>query len=706
MKTVKKSISFIMAFILVMVLCTSAAAKYSIETHSFMPTNISADNLDYVTDIINVPTEAQTGIPLNLTGTVLPTSAISQDIIWSIKDAGSTGATLEGSTLTAMASGKVVVTASIENGLPGDYAGAISFSNLPYALKKDGSLFTMADMPWSDSTVTQIGTEKDWASLAGGYNHTLAIKSDGSLWSWGSNYYGQLGDGTNIDRADPVQVGTDKDWVVAAASEFRSLAIKSDGSLWAWGYNGTGQLGDGTTIDSNIPIPVGTDKDWQQVAAGQQHSIALKTDGSLWGWDGYDYSQFGGMNTSVPIQIGLDKDWSVIKASGWQSIAQKTDGSLWTAWPLTLIQMGADSTWKSAAVGYNYSLAIKMDGSLWLWGDYNILIVRTGFAADDYPPFMQVGKDKDWVALAAGKQNPIALKKDGSLWVWGVNNIVYLDESYENYVYQISNECDEYGYPKFIIYDPIRISADTDWGQDKTYTKEFTIDVKDTLLLSITIDTMPDKAAYIVGESLDLTGLSVRALYSDGSYALVSGFTTDPLDGTVLDEIGSTLLNVNYSEGGITVATHTWITVKPLPVTLNGAISYQSSSTPAKVEFYDSEGALADRAETATNGSYSLTVQAGEFYTIKVSKPGYLKYTVNNYFVSAGHVIPNIDISQLAGDINGDGVVNAEDLTFLLAQFNKAPDEENNADIDGNGIVNAVDLTYLLAGFNKKDVIL
>ena len=102
------------------------------------------------------------------------------------------------------------------------------------------------------STPVQIGSDTNWQSIATGQDHSLAIKADGTLWTWGSNYHGQLGDGTTIERHSPVQIGSDTNWQsinTGGTHSFHSLATNTDGSLWAWGGNYFGKLGDGTTID-------------------------------------------------------------------------------------------------------------------------------------------------------------------------------------------------------------------------------------------------------------------------------------------------------------------------------------------------------------------------------------------------------------------------------------------------------------------------
>ena len=142
-----------------------------------------------------------------------------------------------------------------------------------------------------------------YTAIAGGEGHSLAIKTDGTLWAWGYNNTGQLGDGTKVDKNIPIKIGSG--YAMIAAGRFYSLAIKTDGTLWAWGANDTGQLGDGTNVNKNIPVQIGSG--YAAIAAGDGHSLAIKTDGTLWAWGFNNAGQLGdgtNVNKIIPVQIG------------------------------------------------------------------------------------------------------------------------------------------------------------------------------------------------------------------------------------------------------------------------------------------------------------------------------------------------------------------------------------------------------------------
>ena len=157
------------------------------------------------------------------------------------------------------------------------------------ALPMSGSVRTPRGCPWRQS----------W--------HTVAIKKDGTLWAWGHNYFGQLGNGTNRNSNTPVQIGTSAKWRSVSAGGEHTVAIKKDGTLWAWGQNDSGQLGNGTNTDSYTPIRIGEDTEWLSAAAGTGTHVAIKKDGTLWAWGLNQDGQLGNgtnKNSLTPVQIG------------------------------------------------------------------------------------------------------------------------------------------------------------------------------------------------------------------------------------------------------------------------------------------------------------------------------------------------------------------------------------------------------------------
>jgi alpha-tubulin suppressor-like RCC1 family protein len=187
------------------------------------------------------------------------------------------------------------------------------------ALKADGSLWAWGSNLWGElgdgsttarTSPVRIGTDGDWVAVATGSEHTVALKADGSLWSWGWNNAGQLGGGApyNEERHQPARVGPDSDWVAIAAGYEHSLALKADGTLWAWGHNWAGQLGDGTaTTARNVAVQIGG-PDWATISAGGNTSTAIRTDGTLWSWGLNWNGQVGDGTTDeirAPESIGL-----------------------------------------------------------------------------------------------------------------------------------------------------------------------------------------------------------------------------------------------------------------------------------------------------------------------------------------------------------------------------------------------------------------
>jgi alpha-tubulin suppressor-like RCC1 family protein len=303
----------------------------------------------------------------------------------------------------------------------------------------DGSTKTYIVTVSIDSPSSSLwGNNPGIRQATAGQFHTLAIKMDGSLWAWGQNDFGQLGDGSIIGKNAPIQIGTATDWgIVSASQNNTTAAIKADGSLWTWGWNGNGQLGDGSFINKSVPLRIGTDNNWANVKLGGIHVVAIKTDGSLWAWGDNVYGQLGdGSNIpkNTPVRVGTDNNWLSVAVGGIHNIAIKTDGSLW-AWGWngngqlgdvtnvnrnTPVRIGIDTDWVSVTAGTWHTMAIKTDGSLWAWGSNIYGELGNHFNNDVNTP-TRVGISTDWANVKSNGFSTIAIKTDGSLWAWGFN---------------------------------------------------------------------------------------------------------------------------------------------------------------------------------------------------------------------------------------------------------------------------------------------
>lgn len=172
-----------------------------------------------------------------------------------------------------------------------------------------------------------------WNIISSGNDYTLATKTDGTLWGWGINEDGQLGDGTTTNRATPTPIAISGIWKIATAYN-HTVVIKTDGTLWAWGNNQFGQVGDGTTNNRTTPLKIGSANDWVSVAVGDYFTLALKANGTLWAWGHNYYGNYGDGSTysrTVPTQVGTAADWRSIAAGDDHALGIKTDGTLW-AW--------------------------------------------------------------------------------------------------------------------------------------------------------------------------------------------------------------------------------------------------------------------------------------------------------------------------------------------------------------------------------------
>lgn len=278
------------------------------------------------------------------------------------------------------------------------------------------------------------------ATTAIGHNSKFyaTVKTDGTLWAWGNNVYGQLGDGTTLSKSSPVQVGTANNWIQVAQGQFHTVAIDTDGKIWSWGRNNYGQLGDGTFNNSSTPNQIGSSTIWSKVVCGLNSTMAIKTNGTLWGWGRNERGELGnGTTTNVlaPTQIGSSTIWSQVAISSGHTVAVKTNGTLWswgsnthgqlgdgTRLPSsTPSQIGSLNDWTQVAVGTHHTVAVKSDGTLWGWG-YNQYSQLGNGTTTKYSSPVQIGTGTSWAQVATNYYHTTAIKSDNSLWAWGWNN--------------------------------------------------------------------------------------------------------------------------------------------------------------------------------------------------------------------------------------------------------------------------------------------
>jgi len=342
-----------------------------------------------------------------------------------------------------------------------------------------GSLGTNQSQPTqgSYSSPIQIGSSASWNYIGDGPTWSdnwaaLAIKSDGTLWSWGYNTNGELGQNNRTNYSSPTQVPGS--WTRVATNSYTTGAIKTDGTLWSWGNNSKGHLGlnqgPSQLANCSSPTQVGVDTTWSAIAQSTSEMIGIKTDGTLWSWG---YNLYGSLglnqkspnlpNVSSPTQVGTDTTWANVKGGPSSVLATKTDGTLWSwgnndngqnGWNLPGAANRSSptqipGTWNPNGLTRGRSSAgcIKADDTLWVWGSgtggqnaQNDTIRRSS-------PIQIPGSYK---SVGAGYRVSGAIKTDGTQWMWGSNTNGALGQ---NDTTQRSS--------------PIQVGTDTSWTSVK-----------------------------------------------------------------------------------------------------------------------------------------------------------------------------------------------------------------------------------------------
>ena len=277
------------------------------------------------------------------------------------------------------------------------------------------------------SSPTQVGTATNWSSnVQSGSQKVMITKTDGTLWMWGENYYGNLGQNQggedNENRSSPTQIpGTT--WSTSeggvSMGQNASYGIKTDGSLWAWGMNEYGQLAQNNKTNKSSPVQVGTDTTWSQISGGGSCASAIKTDGTLWTWGINDDGNLAHNDNDTPTrrsspkQVGTDTTWYKVHGQG---MATKTDGTLWL-WGSNFHGTVANNrtsysspvqvpgSWDKDLfrLGGGTAAAIKTDGTLWLWGrNYGGNLGLNAPQPSEQSSPCQVGTDTSWKAVGGG----------------------------------------------------------------------------------------------------------------------------------------------------------------------------------------------------------------------------------------------------------------------------------------------------------------
>jgi alpha-tubulin suppressor-like RCC1 family protein len=335
---------------------------------------------------------------------------------------------------------------------PGAVAGtAVAGNAWAWGLNSDGELGNGTITPYSGlSTPGQVVNLSNAVAVAGGGQHSLALKSDGTVWAWGNNGWGQLGNGKYGGSATPVQVPGLSNVTAIASGDLHNLALKSDGTVWGWGFDYYGQVGNGTSGGNVLsPAQVKGLSGVIGVAAGGFTSFALRPDRTVWAWGYNGQGELGNgtsdenahstptkvknLTTAIAIGAGVEHGLAVLadgSVSAWGDnqtselgVTTTTTCGGYTS-PCSTIPVRVPNFGGVTAVagGYGNTLALKSDGTAWGWGNNGYGELGNGtpqlYGSVKTPVRAKVGSV---IAVAAGASFSLWLRSDGTLWAAGSN---------------------------------------------------------------------------------------------------------------------------------------------------------------------------------------------------------------------------------------------------------------------------------------------
>jgi alpha-tubulin suppressor-like RCC1 family protein len=529
------------------------------------------------------------------------------------------------------------------------------------------------------------GNDAYGSSEWSGGGFSLALSSDGTVWAWGENEYGQLGNNSTTNGLVPVQVAGPTGsgaltGITAITTGFGfSLALASDGTVWTWGNNSTGQLGNNSTTDSSIPVQVvgsngtGALSGIIAIAAGTDYTsswggfgMALASDGTVWAWGANGFGELGDNSTaysSVPVQV--------LGSAGSGNIA--------------------------ISAGYGFSAVLASNGEIWAAGEN--FGGNLGHAPDTDGDFVsndqwcnpiphQVagangsGTLSGITSIAAGGGNSfcLALASNGTVWAWGTNNSGYLGHA-------PGTEGDYQSYGQWIDPWPNQVVGSNGTGA----------------LAGITA---------IAASGGDIYGGSSLALDSNGAVwawgtnsngQLGNGSTTD--SSTPVQVVGPGGAGALSGVTAIAAGGGFSLALLPETPTVSGAVTLQGSVNEAQsITFQiqstaDLSSITTQTVTLSTSGAYTLSVPAGT-YNIAAKGSSWLEAVVLN--VNATSSVSGVDFTLIPGDLNGDNQISLADLLLLLKAYGSTPNSSNwnpAADLNCDGQVSLTDLLLLLKNY-------
>ncbi len=286
----------------------------------------------------------------------------------------------------------------------------------------------------SDDLALTAGPIAAKSASAGG-RHTCAIKDDGTLWCWGADFFGQLGQGKRAHSRPPVQVKAWTDWREVSAGGLHTCGIRTGGTLWCWGLNHRGQLGQGTRDDSNRPLQVGKRTDWLHVDAGAATTCAITAGAEAFCWGDNMHGQVGDgtrVNRGNPVPVAKNFNWDQVRIQGTHTCGVRPNGSLW-CWGRNMNgelgdgtmkarvapqRVGRSLAWRSVSPGWMSTCGVQKDNSLWCWGGNGSGQLGTGDREQRVAP-TRIGASEQWRQVAASSTASCALTVGGQRWCWG-----------------------------------------------------------------------------------------------------------------------------------------------------------------------------------------------------------------------------------------------------------------------------------------------